>query len=132
MTATLFSARWYRVADLKPRLRPQVRIQRKRWRDQRWFVLTDEATGRHHRINDAAYHFIGRCNGLRNVQQVWDGVLQMHADDASTQDEVVDLLVSLNEAELIQFDRTPDIDSLFQRRDASRQRRLRSLDVCLR
>ena len=127
MTATLFSARWYRVADLKPRLRPQVRIQRKRWRDQRWFVLTDEASGRHHRINDAAYHFIGRCNGLRNVQQVWDGVLQMHADDASTQDEVVDLLVSLNEAELIQFDRIPDVDSLFQRRDESRQRRLRSL-----
>jgi putative peptide zinc metalloprotease protein len=127
VTRSLFSTRWYRVADLKPRLRPQVRVQRKRWRDQLWFVLTDEATGRHHRINDATYHFIGRCNGLRNVQQIWDAVLQMHSDAASTQDEIVDLLVSLNEAELIQFDRIPDVDSLFQRRDESRRRRLRNL-----
>lgn len=127
MTASLFSPRWYRVADLKPRLRPQVRVQRKRWRDQLWFVLADEATGRHHRINASAYHFIGRCNGLRSVQQVWDAVLDMDADAAATQDEIVDLLIALNEAELIQFDRVTDVDSLFHRHGEARRRRLRTL-----
>lgn len=127
MTAALFSTRWYRVADLKPLLRPQVRIQRKRWRDQLWYVLSDDATGRHHRINDSAYHFVGRCNGQRSVQQVWDAVLDMHANAASTQDEIVDLLVSLSNAELIQFDRTPDVDNLFLRHNETQRHRLRGL-----
>ena len=72
MSDSLFSDKWYRVAELHPRLRAQVRVQRQRWRDQRWYVLSDEATGRQHRINDAAYQFIGRCDGSHTVQAVWE------------------------------------------------------------
>ena len=122
MAASLFSTRWYRVADLAPRLRPQTRVRRKRWRDQRWYLLTDDATGRHHRINDAAYQFVGLFDGGRTVQQVWDTVLGRMGDQAPTQDEIVDLLIGLHDAELLQFDRLQDIDALFQRQDEKRAR----------
>ena len=39
MTASLFSAQWYRVARLRPRLRAQVRVQRQQWREQRWYLV---------------------------------------------------------------------------------------------
>ncbi|MEO8410314.1 MAG: hypothetical protein ABI478_07055 [Propionivibrio sp.] len=127
MAASLFSARWYRVADLKPRLRPQVRVQRRCWRDQLWYQLVDDASGRHHRLNDTAYQFVGRCDGQRNVQQVWDALIDAGGDAAPTQDEVVDLLIGLHDGELIQFDRVLDIDVLFQRRTDAVRRRRRSL-----
>ncbi|HMW52556.1 MAG TPA: PqqD family peptide modification chaperone [Rhodocyclaceae bacterium] len=125
MTASLFSPHWYRVADLRPRLRAQVRPNRQRWRDQLWYVLADQATGRHHRINETAYRFIGRCDGRRTVQQVWDAVLEADGDAAPTQDEVVELLTRLYESELLQSERSPDVDALFQRQSerAAGQRR---------
>ncbi len=125
MSSSLFSEQWYRVADTKPRLRAQVKVQRQRWRDQLWYILSDDATGRHHRINDAAYQFIGRCDGRQTVQQVWDVVLEALGDSAPTQDEVIDLLAKLYDSELLQFDRTPEVDVLFLRqseRTFSRQK----------
>ena len=127
MAASLFSAQWYRVSDLKPRLRAQVKVLRQRWRDQLWYVLADDATGRQHRINDAAYQFIGRCDGVRSVQQVWDAVLDALGDAAPTQDEVVDLLARLYEGELLQSERSPDVEALFQRRDERTARRRRAM-----
>lgn len=115
MSGSLFSEQWYRVADMKPRLRAQVKVQRQRWRDQLWYILSDDATGRHHRINDAAYQFIGRCDGRQTVHQVWEVVLEALGDGAPTQDEVIDLLAKLYDGELLQFDRNPEVDILFLR-----------------
>ncbi len=115
MAELLYSPRWYRVADLRPRLRPQVVIQRKRWRDQLWYLLSNDAIGNFHRINDSAYQFVGRCDGQRTVQEIWDAVVEARGDAAPTQDEIVNLLVALHDGELLQFDRTPDIDALFHR-----------------
>ncbi len=128
MTKSLFSAQWYRVAPLHPRLRAQVQTQRQHWRGQRWYVLSDAATGRQHMINEAAYQFIGRCDGRHDVQRVWDAVLEAQGDAAPTQDEVVQLLAQLNEHELLQCEHTPDTDVLFQR-SKERSRRKRRLMV---
>ena len=126
MSDSLFSDKWYRVAELHPRLRAQVRVQRQRWRDQRWYVLSDEATGRQHRINDAAYQFIGRCDGSHTVQAVWEAVLEELGDQAPTQGEIVDLLIRLNESELLQTERTPQADGLFHRRHERAKTRRRA------
>lgn len=126
MAETLFSAQWYRVAELHPRLRGQVRVKRQRWRDQLWYLLTDQATGRHHRINAAAYQFIGRCDGKRSVQQVWDALLQHDGDNAPTQDDVIDLLGQLNESELLQCERSADFEAMFGRRQVRARTRRKS------
>jgi len=127
MTASLYSAHWYRVARLRPRLRPQVSVQRQQWRDQRWYLLTDAATGRQHRINDSAYEFIGRCDGRRTVHEVWDSLLEARGDDAPTQEDVLRLLGQLNELELLQSEQASDPRALKQRRDDRKKARRRQL-----
>ncbi len=127
MSTTLFSARWYQVARVRPRLRPQVRVQRQHWRGQRWYLLADAAAGRQHRINEAGYQFIGRCDGRRTVHEVWNALLQAQPDEAPTQDEVLALLGQLSELELLQSERATSSEALLQRRDERQRSRRRSM-----
>ena len=127
MTASLFSAQWYRVARLRPRLRAQVRVQRQQWREQRWYLLSDEATGRQHRINPAAYEFIGRCDGERTVHEVWNALLELQPDAAPTQDEVLALLGQLNGMELLQSEHAASAETMLRRRDDRRRQRRRTV-----
>ncbi|HKX43019.1 MAG TPA: site-2 protease family protein, partial [Burkholderiaceae bacterium] len=123
----LLSADWHRVASLRPRLRAAVRIRRQTWRGRRWYLLCDEASGRQHLVNEAAYRFIGRCDGAHDVQAVWGAVLDDDADAAPTQPEVIELLVRLDELDLLQCDRSPDADVLFRRHEKRRAQRRRSM-----
>ncbi len=127
MTASLFSVQWYRVASLRPRLRAQVRVQRQQWRDQCWYLLADAATGRQHRINEASYQFIGRCDGRHTANEIWNALLEVEPDAAPSQDEVLGLLGQLNELELLQSEHAASTDALMQRRDTSRKRRRREM-----
>ncbi|MDH3210117.1 MAG: PqqD family peptide modification chaperone, partial [Burkholderiaceae bacterium] len=108
---TLYSARWYRVASLKPLLPPHVRLRRQRQRGATWYLLADPVSGRSVRLNASAYAIAGRFDGQRTVQQLWDALLAQDGDPAS-QDEVIDLLARLREAALVQFDRPADFAAL--------------------
>ena len=110
MTA-VHSARWHRVAGLKPQLGPQVRPRRLQLRGQRWVLLSDPASGRSVRLNASAYALVGRFDGSRSVQQLWDWQISQNADTA-TQDELIDLLAQLREAGLVQLDRNADFELL--------------------
>jgi len=124
MGESLFSPHWYRVSDLHPRLRAGVRVQRQVYHGEPWHLLIDGAGGRQNRINRAAYELIGRFDGRTSVNQVWTLLLEKFGDDAPTQEEVVRLLSRLSEAELVQFETTPDIAGLFrQRAERARSRR---------
>jgi putative peptide zinc metalloprotease protein len=121
---TLFSPLWYRVAALRPRLRANARVQRQVHRDQIWFQLIDAVTGRRHRVNEAAYRFIGRLDGQRTTGAVWDALLAEFGDAVLTQDDAIRVLGQLNSAGLLQCELTPDIERLFRqyRRRARRRR----------
>lgn len=121
MLAPTTSNQWYRVADLHPRLRGHVRVQRQRYRDETSYLLADGLRGRIHRLNAQAYAFIGRCNGQRSVQAVWDSLLETDPEHVPTQDEVIALLIQLNQRGLLQCEQTPDVEQLF--RDDFRERR---------
>lgn len=108
---TVHSARWHRVAGLKPRLSAQVRPRRQVLRGETWYLLADPVSGRSVRLNSAAYGIAARLDGRHTVQQLWDRALHRSADSA-TQDEVIDLLAQLGEAALVQFDRAADFDAL--------------------
>ena len=109
--SAVHSARWYRVADLKPRLSPLLRLRRQRVRGQTWLLLSQRAGGRSVRLNGAAWAIAGRLDGQRSLQSVWDQMLA-GADDLPTQDELIDLLAQLREAALLQFDRPADAQRL--------------------
>ncbi len=124
MMETLFSGNWYRVADLKPRIRSQARISRHRYRGETWYALQDLASGRVHRFSPSSHLVIGLMDGGRTVQEIWDTTLARLGDDAPTQDEMIQLLGQLHNADILQCDVSPDILELFQRRDQQRRSKL--------
>jgi len=107
MTDSVFSTYWYRVANLKPMLRDRAKISRHVYRGQTWYLLSNGFNGGNHRFNAAAYTLIGRMDGRRTVEEIWQNASNLSVDAAPTQDEVIGLLGQLHEAGLIQVDIPP-------------------------
>lgn len=110
-----FSESWYRVADLRPQLRAGVRVHRQHFRGEAWHVLEDPVGDQYHRLNDAAYRFVGLLDGSRTVQQAWSMVAQRYGDDAPTQNEALRLLQQLYGSNLLHADLPADAESLFKK-----------------
>ncbi len=109
MEASLLSSQWFRVATLKPHLRPQVSVARQQARGQLWYVLHNEASGRFHRVNERAYEVVGRLDGELTVDGLWRELIQQQGDDAPSQDDVLRVLGQLAEADLLQAEHMPDL-----------------------
>ena len=95
-----FSESWYRVVQLRPRLRPTAQISRQFYRGERWYVVRDPAGNQFHRLSDPAYRFVGLLDGSRTVGEAWELVGGQLADDAPTQPEVLQMLSQLYAANL--------------------------------
>ena len=107
MSESLFGTYWYRVAKLKPFLRDATEISRHVYRGEKWYVLRNSLNGRSHRLNAAAYYLVGRMDGQRTVEELWENVCERLVENAPTQDEVIRLLGRLHDADLIQSDILP-------------------------
>jgi putative peptide zinc metalloprotease protein len=94
---SLFSPNWFRVAELHPQLGGHVQVRRQPSRDALWYVFTDTASGRQHRLNDIAYQFVGRCNGRHSTQSIWEALLEKLGDHAPSQEEIIQLIGQLSE-----------------------------------
>ena len=116
MTEALHSSNWYRIADLRPRLRGHVRIHRHAYRGQVWFVVEDRMSGKYHRFNPASYRVIGLLDGNRRMDDVWRILTARLDDQTPAQDEILNLLAQLFAADLILCDVSPDVAELFERR----------------
>jgi putative peptide zinc metalloprotease protein len=122
MADELFSASWYRVERLKPRLRGHVRLQRHQYRGQIWYVLHDLSTDRFHRFPSTAHVVIGLMNGERTIHEIWEVANAKLEDDGPTQDEVIHLVSQLHAADVLTIDNmTPNTAELARR--ASQQAR---------
>lgn len=120
MARSLFSPSWHSVAELRPKLIAQARIDRHVYREQVWYVVADPVGGKFHRLSPSAYDFVMRLDGEQTVQALWEALCSsseaMQAGhDIPTQDEVVNLLMQLHAADLLQPDVAPDADLLFLR-----------------
>jgi len=111
----LHSPSWYRVAQLRPRLRSHARIHRHHYRGELWYVLEDRVSRRMHRFNPAAYYIVGLLDGRRTVHAIWEAATERFGDDAPTQDEVIRLLGQLHSAEVLQTEAMPDLAELARR-----------------
>ncbi|HXW09686.1 MAG TPA: PqqD family peptide modification chaperone [Steroidobacteraceae bacterium] len=111
----LHSPSWYRVAQLRPRLRGHARIHRHHYRGELWYVLEDRVSRRMHRFNPAAYYIVGLLDGRRTVHEIWEAATERFGDDAPTQDEVIRLLGQLHAAEVLQTEAMPDLTELARR-----------------
>ncbi len=120
MTDSLFSASWYRVAGLKPRLRGHVQIHRHHYRGELWYVLQDHLSGKFQRFTPVAYQAIGLMNGKRTVQEIWDLACSRLKADTLTQEEMIRLLSQLHAADALQSDVVPDTLELLNRFEKQR------------
>lgn len=125
MADSPFSASWYRVASLRPRLASGVSVSRHRYRGESWYLLRDLASGRVHRFTPATYAVIGQMDGRLTLEQIWQSSLERLGDNAPSQDELIQLLGQLHAADLIQSDTLPDTAEVFERH--GRQQRMQRL-----
>src|SRR2546429_4452995 len=107
-----FHESWYRVADLRARLRPSAQISRQHYRGERWYVVRDPAGNQYHRLSDAAYRFVALLAGSRTVGEARDLVGGQLDDDAPTQPEVIQSPSQLHAANLLQPAMTADSNVL--------------------
>lgn len=126
MATAIFSASWYRVAGIKPKLRTHARIHRHEYRGETWFVLQDLTMERFLRFSPAAYLMIGFMNGERTVDEIWRLACARLGDDAPTQEETIQLLTQLYRADVLQCDVTPDAAELLQRHQEQSRRQWQS------
>ncbi len=119
-----FSESWYRVADLKPRLRSTVQVYRRHFRGQPTFVIEDPTSNQFFKCNAPAYSFVGMLDGHRTVGEIWRICNDELGDWAPTQREVIQLLGQLYVGNLIHAEMPPDAEGLFQR---YRKRRMREV-----
>ncbi len=110
-----FSPFWHRVRTLRPRLRPHVQITRQHYRGRRWHVVHDPSSNQFFRLNAVAHEFVGLLDGHRTVEDVWNQSLTRHADDALTQNEVIQLLSQLYAGNLLAADVSPEAEQLLGR-----------------
>lgn len=124
MAEELLSPAWYRVAELRPRLRSHARIHRHEYRGERWYVLEDRISRRSHRFNPVAYFVIGLMDGRRSLQDIWSAAVVRFGDEAPKQDDIIRLVGQLHMADLLQCETSPDVDELLRRshRLAGRQK----------
>ncbi len=115
MSDAFYSASWYRVADLKPRLRSHAQLHRHDYRGRVWYILQDHASGKSHRFTPQAYRFIGLMDGKHTVQALWEAVSSGAGDAAPSQDEVIRLLGHLHATDNLICDVQPDSQELFRR-----------------
>lgn len=123
MATSLHSPLWYRVARFKPKLQPHIRVERQIYRSKTWYLLRDSSSGRHHRVNELAYQFVGRMDGNASVEQIWQLLAEDLAERSPTQDEIVQTLIQLAGLELIQPDKNPEFAELFQQRKERERKR---------
>lgn len=125
-----FHESWYRVKDLRPRLRSTVQVDRQHYRGRVWHVLRDPTTNKFYRLDTTHYRMVGLLDGKRSVDAAWKLVSSDEGDspqdqDSPTQGEVIQLLGQLYMNNLIEADLPADAAGMFDRYKKRKQREVR-------
>src|SRR5437879_5479781 len=115
MSGPFLSASWYRVSGLRPRLRQHARVRLHRYRGRPWYVVTDPASGRVHRLAPVAFGLVAGMDGTRTLDALWNDAVEQFGDDAPSQDQVIGLVAQLHANDLMQGDVPPDASEIIQR-----------------
>lgn len=122
----IFHESWYRIANEKICLKPVVRVNRRKFGSEFWYVLYNPFANESFRINQPSYEFIGRLGRNRTVEEIWKGLMNSHPQHAPGQEEIIRLLSQLYHANLLQYEQSGDTTKLFDRYKQRKQRMLQS------
>ena len=118
----LFSPHWYRVSDIAPWLGSDVSIHRHVYRGEPCYVLHRRSTGKHFRLDVATFAIVDRLDGVITVDELWQQLLAEQDEHAPSQFEMLALLGSLHDADLLVVSGRLHADHLFARRDEAARR----------
>ena len=124
MSSGIYSPSWYRVVDLKPRLRAHTEIHRQRFRGAVWYLLQDHQNGQFHRLSPAAHLVLCLMDGRRTVNEIWTRVGETLGEEQPTQEEIIRLLAQLHSADLLLSKLPPNMEELNERADTHSRRAL--------
>lgn len=114
MPQGIFNDNWYRVAEIKPRFKTQVNIQRHVYRGQVWYVMHDRVGGKLHRFSAVAYWLVMQMDGKASVQALWEAAIQRFDTEAPSQTELLTLLGQLYQANALLSDASPNIQLMLK------------------
>lgn len=123
MTESVHSESWYSVAACAPRLKTHVRLRRRVYDGQPCYVLCDNHSGRYFLLDAAAYRIIGRFDGVRTLQEIWEALVAEQPANAPTQGELLEVLASAGRGSLIDLGTAIDTHQQFRNSDQDQQRR---------
>lgn len=115
MNEPLYSPEWYRVAQIKPRLRSHVSIARHAYRGAIWYIYRDETSGRTHRFSRLTHNVINLMNGKSSTTKIWQRLNEHLGDNAPSQDNLTQLLSYLHTSGLLATDVAGDASELASR-----------------
>jgi len=121
-----FSESWHRVAKLKISLLPTVAVRKQFFRGEDWYIINNPFNNQFFRLRPEAYTFIARLSASRSVEEVWYECLERYPDAAPGQEDVVQLLTQLYNANLLYFHSRPDTSQIFERYKQRKQREMQS------
>ncbi|MFT7191163.1 MAG: putative peptide zinc metalloprotease protein [Sulfitobacter sp.] len=103
----LHSQDWYRVADMRPKLRPQIEVSLHDYLGRDWFVLFDRSSGKSVRLPGEDFTILRRFDGNTTIDQVWNDLAWSGGANLPPQDEFIELLSRLYEGGVIAMDALP-------------------------
>jgi putative peptide zinc metalloprotease protein len=121
-----FSESWHRVANLRISLLPTVSVRKQYFRGEDWYILNNPFNNQFFRLRPEAYTFIARLSSNRTVENVWYECLERYPDTAPGQEDVVQLLTQLYNANLLYFHSRPDTSQIFERYKQRKQKEMQS------
>ncbi|MFT7691451.1 MAG: putative peptide zinc metalloprotease protein [Candidatus Latescibacterota bacterium] len=124
--AKLFHESWYRVAEQRISLRPNVVVERQVLRGEKWYVVQNPLSNQFYRLNPGTYDFVARLSSSRTVEEVWKETQDRDPDNAPGQGDVIELLAQLYHANLLHYNLPPNSEKLFERYKQKKQRILKA------
>ena len=112
-------ALWQRVAGLRPGIRKHVQLHPQVFRGERWYVLQDELSGQHLRLNLRAYALLGRFDGRLSIQTIIDYLRDSENIDYSNE-EVIELVAQLQHLGVLNGLPPRDAEQLLNQYDSKR------------
>lgn len=120
---SLTGASWHRVSTLRPRLRSHAQIHRHRYRGTIWYVLQNHVSGQFHRFSPMANFVISLLDGKRTMDEIRLLAEDRHGDRAPGKEELINLLIQLNNADVLISGVVPDSTEFVRRSRAHRRQR---------
>lgn len=102
-TASLLRSRWEQAREMCPQIRPGLRVERRHYRGEQWYVLQQEGRSRLHRINASAWFVLGRCDGHTPLATIFSAMQNATAEPDAAPGDGSNNAPALTETGLLQL-----------------------------